>query len=462
MARQHRRGHARRAPTAPRSSWRASAAPSRCSTPTCTSRGGNFASRLPQPRSRSSIRKHGLRNSHLLSIAPTGTISLAFADNARNGIEPPFSWTYTRKKRMADGTLQGIRGRGPRLAPVPPPGRRRTRRCPPSFVTALEISAQAHEEMVAAVAPFIDTAISQDRQRAGRLPLRRLRGPLPHGLAVGPEGPGHLPAEHGARLGAVGRAQQPKAEGEKRGRRTWRSTAPTGAWRSSACPRRCSPRCAGPAGPRCPPATSAWTYMIEHPARRVRALRRPLSEDGKAGAFPFEVWVNGAEQPRGLGAVAKTLSMDMRANDRAWLTLKLDALADSRRASESFEMPFPPHGEKRLVPGRGRRPPRQVIRWRCEQLGALESRAPTLRPRPPTRCSTRCSAATSRSTGTDGTLAWTVDMRNPATGEDFVLGLKEMHALPDGASRGPTRCGSRATTRARSTAWRGCCRSTCA
>ena len=57
-------------------------------------------------KSRRMIRKHGMRNSHLLSIAPTGTISLAFADNASNGIEPPFSWVYTRKKRMADGTLK--------------------------------------------------------------------------------------------------------------------------------------------------------------------------------------------------------------------------------------------------------------------------------------------------------------------------------------------------------------------
>ena len=54
-------------------------------------------------RSRKSIQQHGIRNSHLLSIAPTGTISLAFADNASNGIEPPFSWTYTRKKRVDNG-----------------------------------------------------------------------------------------------------------------------------------------------------------------------------------------------------------------------------------------------------------------------------------------------------------------------------------------------------------------------
>jgi ribonucleoside-diphosphate reductase alpha chain len=36
-----------------------------------------------------------------------------------------------------------------------------TNQLPQSFVTALEISAQAHEEMVAAVAPFIDTSISK-------------------------------------------------------------------------------------------------------------------------------------------------------------------------------------------------------------------------------------------------------------------------------------------------------------
>ena len=64
---------------------------------------GSFASRLPDD-IKADIRKYGIRNSHLLSIAPTGTVSLAFADNASNGIEPPFSWTYTRRKREADGS----------------------------------------------------------------------------------------------------------------------------------------------------------------------------------------------------------------------------------------------------------------------------------------------------------------------------------------------------------------------
>src|SRR5687768_13807316 len=121
--------------------------------------GGNFASRLPQA-IKDAIRKHGIRNSHLLSIAPTGTISLAFADNASNGIEPPFSWTYTRKKRMADGTHKEFR--------VEDHAWRLYRHLhgedstlPEYFVTALEISADAHQQMVAAVAPFIDTSISK-------------------------------------------------------------------------------------------------------------------------------------------------------------------------------------------------------------------------------------------------------------------------------------------------------------
>ncbi len=70
--------------------------------PGAISRRARFASRLPSAQGRHP--KHGPPQRHLLSIAPTGTISLAFADNASNGIEPPYSWTYQRKKRMPDNS----------------------------------------------------------------------------------------------------------------------------------------------------------------------------------------------------------------------------------------------------------------------------------------------------------------------------------------------------------------------
>src|SRR5690606_6991566 len=52
---------------------------------------------------REAIARHGIRNALLTSIAPTGTISL-FADNVSSGLEPVFSFHYTRNVLMPDGT----------------------------------------------------------------------------------------------------------------------------------------------------------------------------------------------------------------------------------------------------------------------------------------------------------------------------------------------------------------------
>ena len=120
---------------------------------------GTFASRLPAELQQA-IRQHGIRNSHLLSIAPTGTVSLAFADNASNGIEPAFSWMYRRKKRESDGstTEYAVEDHAWRLyrelgGDVD--------KLPDYFVCALDMSATGHIAMMEAVQPFVDTAISK-------------------------------------------------------------------------------------------------------------------------------------------------------------------------------------------------------------------------------------------------------------------------------------------------------------
>ena len=60
-----------------------------------------FCQTLPE-HIRRLIETHGIRNSHLLSVAPTGTISLS-ADNVSSGIEPVFSHFYDRTIQTFDG-----------------------------------------------------------------------------------------------------------------------------------------------------------------------------------------------------------------------------------------------------------------------------------------------------------------------------------------------------------------------
>jgi len=49
------------------------------------------------------IAEHGIRNSHLTSIAPTGTISL-LANNTSGGVEPVFGYTFNRKVLQTNGS----------------------------------------------------------------------------------------------------------------------------------------------------------------------------------------------------------------------------------------------------------------------------------------------------------------------------------------------------------------------
>ncbi len=382
--------------------------------------GGNFASRLPQE-IKDAIRKHGLRNSHLLSIAPTGTISLAFADNASNGIEPPFSWVYTRKKRMADGTHKEYavedyawrlyKHQGGDISKLPD-----------YFVTALEISAQAHEKMVAAVAPYIDTSISKTVNVPADYPYSEFEDLYMEAWKSGLKGLATY--RPNSVLGSVLSVTPSATESAQKQPQDVTIDHANRRLSIGALPAPVLASLRWPGRPRMTDGNAAWTYMIEAPHGEF-ALFVGQIENDFGREVPFEVWVNGAEQPRGIGAVAKTLSMDMRANDKAWLKLKLDALAKTQD-DDAFELPLPPNGERKLVPGVVSALA-HVVRYRCEKLGALEGSEAT----PVIDC---MFSRDEPKTGTDGTLSWTVDVVNPAASEEFVLGLKEI-TLPDGVTR---------------------------
>ncbi|MBL4806908.1 MAG: adenosylcobalamin-dependent ribonucleoside-diphosphate reductase [Rhodobacteraceae bacterium] len=118
-----------------------------------------MAKRLPDDL-RAEISKHGLRNSHLLSIAPTGTISLAFGDNCSGGIEPAFSWFYNRKKRGADDEMLSYRVEDHAYRVYREQGGDEAK-LPDAFVGAMDISAMDHMKMQAAIQPYICAAISK-------------------------------------------------------------------------------------------------------------------------------------------------------------------------------------------------------------------------------------------------------------------------------------------------------------
>jgi len=375
-----------------------------------------FASRLPE-RLQAEIRAHGIRNSHLLSIAPTGTISLAFADNASNGIEPAFSWTYQRKKRMPDDSMRTYdvedhawrlyRHLGGDMDPLPP-----------AFVTALELSAQDHMRMVAAVAPYVDSAISKTVNVPEDYPYARFESLYLEAWKAGLKG--LTTYRPNAVLGSVlsvapsVEAREPNdLDASEADRRIRLDAAPEPALSSLRWPGR----------PKLAAGNPSWTYMIESPFGQF-AIFVGHVENG--APHPFEVWVNGNEQPRGLGAVAKTLSMDMRAQDNAWLTTKLDILARTA-GDDAFDCPMPPDGEPvrvaSLVSAFAR-----IVRYRVDQLGALSEesgKSPVL---------DALFAKKEPKTGTDGTLSWTADVLNPISGDDFLLILKEL-VLPGGQRR---------------------------
>jgi len=387
------------------------------------------ASRLPEAL-KDRIRKEGIRNSHLMSIAPTGTISIAFGGNSSGGIEPAFSWTYTRRKRMPDGSKQEyevedfayrlFRHMGGNVGALPD-----------YFVSAMQIPALDHMRMSAAVQPYVDSAISKTVNVAEDYPYEEFKNLYYEAWHAGLKGittyrPNAVIGSVLSVSSAATSAQQPQDLTDDPDRRIILDKLPRPTLSSLRWPSR----------PKLASGNMAWSYMFEPLDRRTsfcifigqteEAVER-LDGSTALRSLPFETWVNGNEQPRGLGAIAKALSMDMRSNDRGWLRLKLDALARTRD-EQPLQLPFPPDGEVRWSPGVVAAFV-EIVRQRCEELGAFDALDAQ-----PTPMLDALMFRKEPKSGPLGTLSWTADIANAATGDDFVLGVKELQ-LPDGTRR---------------------------
>jgi ribonucleoside-diphosphate reductase alpha chain len=115
-----------------------------------------FVRQLP-PALRGDIARYGLRNSHLLAIAPAGSISL-LAGNVSSGLEPIFAARYARSIRTGGTqTTLEVEDYACREFRVSHPGQT----FPQSIVTLEQVSAQAQLEMQAALQRHVDNAVSK-------------------------------------------------------------------------------------------------------------------------------------------------------------------------------------------------------------------------------------------------------------------------------------------------------------
>ncbi len=149
---------------------------------------------------RAAIARHGIRNALITSIAPTGTISL-LADNVSSGLEPVFSFNYTRNILMPDGTRKSeevsdfayrlfrkLHGADAKL--------------PDYFVDAQSLTPPEHVVMQAAVQRYIDSSISKTINCPADLAFERLQGYLFPSLRARLQGLHDLSAERRHRRGA--------------------------------------------------------------------------------------------------------------------------------------------------------------------------------------------------------------------------------------------------------------------
>lgn len=135
---------------------------------------GKFIQTLPEDL-QEDIHKYGIRNSHLLSIAPTGTISLA-ADNISSSIEPVFSYGMERTVLEFSGARKElIEDYGVRVFGVK--GKR-----------SCDVTIDEHLNVLATASRLVDSAVSKTCNVDGSLSWDEFKGVYTRAWEMGCKG----------------------------------------------------------------------------------------------------------------------------------------------------------------------------------------------------------------------------------------------------------------------------------
>lgn len=111
------------------------------------------------------IEKYGIRNSKMLSVAPTGTLSLTFGNNCSSGLEPIFSLEYERKIKIGGQLDENVK-----IVPMRDYAYEQWLKIKDNedcivkkdiFITALEMSVNDHVDMLGVIAKHIDMSCSK-------------------------------------------------------------------------------------------------------------------------------------------------------------------------------------------------------------------------------------------------------------------------------------------------------------
>lgn len=123
------------------------------------------------------IRLYGIRNSHLTSIAPTGTISMA-ADNVSSSIEPVYRWQQERSVIM-DAGRQSIDLYDYGFSELRVRGRR---------TSMGEVTAKEHVAVLLTAQRHVDSAVSKTVNCDGKMPWEDFKAIYDDAFAGGAKG----------------------------------------------------------------------------------------------------------------------------------------------------------------------------------------------------------------------------------------------------------------------------------